>query len=105
MEGSRLIDQYSLLERVAEGSYGEVYKALHKQSKEIVAVKRFKGASRVGLPTSFVREHYILNALTGKFIPKVLDVYSSEEPPVIVMEWCSLTLEQVLKSKKKYAIK
>jgi len=50
---------------------------MNKQSKELSAVKRFKGASRVGLPTSFVREHYILSGLTGKFIPKVLDVYSS----------------------------
>ena len=73
-----MIERYSLLERVAEGSYGEVYKALDKTSKEFVAVKRFKGASRIGLPTSFVREHYILTVLLGQHIPKVLDVFSAD---------------------------
>ena len=78
MESSKMVDRYSLLERVAEGSYGEVYKALDKSSKELVAVKRFKGSSRIGLPTSFVREHYIITVLTGKHIPKVLDVFSAD---------------------------
>lgn len=73
-----MIERYSLLERIAEGSYGEVYKALDKTSKELVAVKRFKGASRIGLPTSFVREHYILTVLLGPHIPKVLDVFSAD---------------------------
>ena len=50
-----MTDKYALLERVAEGSYGEVYKARDKLTKELVAVKRFKGSSRIGLPTSFVR--------------------------------------------------
>ena len=33
MESNKMIDRYSLLERIAEGSYGEVYKALDKFSK------------------------------------------------------------------------
>ena len=100
-----MTDKYALLERVAEGSYGEVYKARDKLTKELVAVKRFKGSSRIGLPTSFVREHYITTILTGKHLPKVLDVFPADDPPVMVMEWLSSTIEQVLKSKKKYAIK
>lgn len=100
-----MTDRYCLLERVAEGSYGEVYKALDKWSKEVVAVKRFKGGSRIGLPTSFVREHYILTILTGTHLPKVLDVFAADDPPLIVVEWLTTTLEQVLKSKRKYAIK
>ena len=78
MESGKMIERYSLLERIAEGTYGEVYKALDKSTKELVAVKRFKGASRIGLPTSFVREHYILAILTGAHIPKVLDVYPAD---------------------------
>jgi serine/threonine protein kinase len=105
MESGKLSERYNLLERVAEGSYGEVYKGIDKNSKEFVAVKKFKGQTRLGLPTSFVREHYILTTVPGTFIPKVYDVYPNEEPPVIVMEWFNTTLEQILKSKKKYAIK
>lgn len=98
-------DRYTLLERVAEGSYGEIYKAADKKSKQFVAVKRFKGKSKIGLPISFVREHYILTVITGKHIPKVLDVFPSDDPPTIVMQWLTMNLEQLLNSKKKYAIK
>lgn len=92
MEGAKLYDKYNLLERVAEGSYGEVYKAVDKNTKEWVAVKRFKGPPKIGLPTSFVREHYILTVLTGKPIPKVLDVFPAEDPPIIVIEWYTMSL-------------
>lgn len=93
-----MVDRYNLLERVAEGSYGEIYKAADKKSKEFVAVKRFKGKSKMGLPTSFVREHYILTIVTGKHIPKVIDTFAADDPPTIVMEWLTMNLEQLLKS-------
>lgn len=70
-----------------------------------MAVKRFKGPAKIGLPSSFVREHYIMTVMAGKYVPKVLDVFANEEPPVIVMEWLTMSIEQVVKSKKKYAIK
>lgn len=105
MEGGKLSDKFALLQLIAEGSYGEVYKAQDRHSKEIVAVKRFKGATKIGLPTSFVREHYIMTVLGGKAVPKIIEVFSQEDPPALVMEWLAISLEQLLKSKKKYAIK
>ena len=46
-----------------------------------------------------------MTVLIGKPIPRVFDVFPCEESPVIVMEWLTMSLEQLLKSKKKYAIK
>jgi serine/threonine protein kinase len=75
MESGKFSDRYNLIERVAEGSYGEVFKGVDKRTKEFVAVKRFKGQARLGLPTSFVREHYILTTMQGTFVPKVFDIF------------------------------
>ncbi len=74
MEGGKLSDKYQLLQLIAEGSYGEVYKAQDRLTKEIVAIKRFKGATKIGLPSSFVREHYIMTVLGGKAVPKIIQV-------------------------------
>lgn len=78
MESNKLNDKYTLLQRIAEGTYGEVYKAKDKITKEQVAVKKFKGPPKIGLPTSFVREHYIMTILIGKPIPRVFDVFPWE---------------------------
>lgn len=46
-----------------------------------------------------------MTVLGGKAVPKIIEVFSQEDPPALVMEWLAISLEQLLKSKKKYAIK
>lgn len=38
--GQRLADQYVLLEKLGTGSFGTVYRAMHKETKQIVAIKQ-----------------------------------------------------------------
>jgi serine/threonine-protein kinase 24/25/MST4 len=38
--GQHLADQYLLLEKLGTGSFGTVYKGMHKESKQIVAIKQ-----------------------------------------------------------------
>ncbi|KAJ1019278.1 hypothetical protein NDA13_006197 [Ustilago tritici] len=38
--GKELSEQYELLEKIGAGSFGTVYKAMHKQSRQIVAIKQ-----------------------------------------------------------------
>ncbi|UZJ57469.1 hypothetical protein CBS101457_006789 [Exobasidium rhododendri] len=38
--GQELSEQYSLLEKLGTGSFGTVYKGIHKESKQIVAIKQ-----------------------------------------------------------------
>ena len=36
------MNKYEILDVVGEGAYGVVYKAKHKQTKQVVAIKKFK---------------------------------------------------------------
>ncbi|KAN0062799.1 hypothetical protein ACQY0O_004619 [Thecaphora frezii] len=38
--GAQLSEQYALLEKLGTGSFGTVYKAMHKETKQIVAIKQ-----------------------------------------------------------------
>jgi len=38
--GAQLSEQYTLLEKLGTGSFGVVYKAIHKETKQIVAIKQ-----------------------------------------------------------------
>ncbi|PWN52321.1 Pkinase-domain-containing protein [Violaceomyces palustris] len=39
-DGAQLSEQYTLLEKLGTGSFGTVYKGMHKESKQIVAIKQ-----------------------------------------------------------------
>lgn len=38
--GHQLSEQYTLLEKLGTGSFGVVYKGIHKETKQIVAIKQ-----------------------------------------------------------------
>lgn len=46
MPSSNPASQYTLMEKLGTGSFGTVYKAMHNETKQIVAVKQI-GASSV----------------------------------------------------------
>lgn len=48
-------DKYVKLEKVAEGSYGIVYKAKSKANNKPCSVKIFKNISKEGIPVSGIR--------------------------------------------------
>ena len=55
---------FSKLERIGQGTYGSVYRAIHKSTDTLVALKRIKlPEDKEGLPKSAVRELRILRKL------------------------------------------
>ena len=62
--GAGIIDAYEKMEKLGEGTYGVVYKAKHKQTGEIVAVKRIRLEKEDdGVPSTAIREISLLKNL------------------------------------------
>ena len=56
--------QYSMVEKIGEGTYGVVYKALWTDEKKMVAIKKIRLENEEeGLPSTAVREISILKEM------------------------------------------
>lgn len=68
-------ETYTQVEKIGEGSFGHVYKAIHNQSKAIVAIKKVKIEHiSDGIPQTTLREISILKELHHQNIVKLKDV-------------------------------
>eukprot|EP00794_Sanderia_malayensis_P003624 gene3624-4137_t len=89
------MDKYEKIEKIGEGTYGTVYKAKHKDTHEIVALKRVRlDEDDEGIPSSALREICILKELMHKNIVRVLDVMNGMSKLTIVFEYCDQDLKK-----------
>ena len=65
MEGeSAGLERYTMFEKIGEGTYGTVFKAITKVSNQLVALKRIKlEAEDEGVPSTAIREISLLKEL------------------------------------------
>lgn len=98
-----LVDKYERISRIEEGSYGIVYKARHKETGRIVALKKLKlGEEKLGFPVTSLREIHTL--LLSKH-PNIVDVLEIVTTPTrqgifIVMEFVDYDLKSLIKNMK-----
>lgn len=98
--GCRNCDMYEKIGKIGEGTYGAVYKARCKQTKELVALKKVKLESESeGFPITSIRETITL--LKGKH-PNVIDVKeivfgNRLDQIYIVMEYMDRDLESLMR--------
>lgn len=61
-----LLDNYTKTEKVGEGTFGEVFKAIDRRTGQQVAIKRTKLAHEdEGVPSTAIREISLLKDLAG----------------------------------------
>mmetsp|Transcript_13857 Transcript_13857/g.31136 ORF Transcript_13857/g.31136 Transcript_13857/m.31136 type:complete len:549 (+) Transcript_13857:73-1719(+) len=96
--------RYNKIARVGEGAYGSVFKAEHKETKEVVAVKattRSEDPVLGGFPLSLLREINILRRLQHDNIVRIHEIaLNSKGEPLIVMEFCQASLLELLNSRQ-----
>ncbi|GMH38202.1 hypothetical protein BSKO_06086 [Bryopsis sp. KO-2023] len=83
---------YEKIARVGEGTYGVVYKARHRTTGQLVALKRVRMDREMdGLPVTFLRELRLLQTMRHSNIVKLLDVAtgSKKDSLFLVFEFCS----------------
>ncbi|KAJ2909863.1 hypothetical protein GGI21_001452 [Coemansia aciculifera] len=96
------VDSYEKLNRIGEGTYGIVYRAQHRRSHKIVALKRMRvdtgDDGGHGLPLACLREIALLKRMRHKNIVSVLDIAAGHKIDSIfmVMEYCECDLGTLL---------
>ncbi|XP_063055640.1 serine/threonine-protein kinase 3-like [Engraulis encrasicolus] len=76
---------FDMLEKLGEGSYGSVYKAIHKESGQVVAIKQVPVESDL---QEIIKEISIMQQCDSPYVVKYYGSYFKNTDLWIVMEYC-----------------
>jgi len=94
-----ITDKYEKLQKIGEGTYGDVYKARDKASNKIVALKKIKlEHTEEGVPSTAIREISLLKELNDDTIVKLLDVVNYRRKLWLVFEFLDQDLKKYMDS-------
>jgi serine/threonine kinase 3 len=79
--------EFELLERIGKGQFGEVWKALHKKTNKLLAIKKILPGAAM---SDLTKEITILKKCVSPFIVRYYGNYNHQGLMWIVMEYCSL---------------
>jgi cell cycle related kinase len=91
-------ERYKTLDKVGEGAFGTVYRALDRESGAEVALKRVRIPDVRQLPSSALRELHALRRLSGvsPHVVPLLDTYTHGASLMLVMPFVPCSLAAVL---------
>ena len=92
---------YEVIKKIGEGSYGKIYKAKHKISNEIRAMKQIEKKKIINM-TTFKKEIEILSILDHPNIIKLFEVYEDLKYFYLINDLCTggELLNKILQRKK-----
>lgn len=100
-EDSSILARYQKLEKLGEGTYGVVYKAVEKGTDKLVALKKMRLDDQdEGVPSTAIREISLLKELNHKNVVSLLDVLHSPNKLYLVFEFLDQDLKRYMDSIK-----
>lgn len=91
------MEKYQQLAKIGEGTYGVVFKAKHKKSGEVLALKRIRlEAEDEGIPSTAIREISLLKQLQHPNIVRLYDVVHTDKKLTLVFEFLHQDLKKYL---------
>ena len=88
-------EKYEKMNKVGEGTYGVVFKALDRKTQNLVALKKIKlVADEEGVPSTAIREISLLKELIHVNIVRLLDVMHSLKKLILVFEYVESDLKK-----------
>lgn len=92
-------ERFQRLEVLGEGTYGVVYKAQHRQTGQIVAMKRIRlDPHQDGVPSTAVREIALLKEMSHANIVRLFDVSCTASELHLVFEFVDNDLKRYMKT-------
>uniref|UniRef100_H2ZGZ8 cyclin-dependent kinase n=1 Tax=Ciona savignyi TaxID=51511 RepID=H2ZGZ8_CIOSA len=96
----KIMDGFHKIEKIGEGTYGVVYKALDKVTGRTVALKKIRlDTETEGVPSTAIREISLLKELDHTNIVRLMDVIHSEKKLYLVFEYLNQDLKKYMDSK------
>ena len=90
--------KYKILSIVGEGAYGIVYKCLNKETKELVALKKFKETSDEQVIKTMKRELEMLKKIKHENIVEFKEYFIHKKNLYLVFEFVEKNLLQLLEN-------
>lgn len=95
------LTNYQKQEKLGEGTYGVVFKAVDKRNGEVVALKRIRlEQEEEGIPPTSIREISILKELHHPNVVELKEVINSQGKLTLVFEFLDKDLKKFLDSQK-----
>lgn len=92
------MDKYQKQEKLGEGTYGVVYKAINTLTGETVAIKKIRLEKEDdGVPSTAIREISLLKNLKHPNIVELKEVLFSKEQLYLVFEYLEFDLKKYMK--------
>eukprot|EP00095_Tigriopus_kingsejongensis_P004649 maker-scaffold29_size597861-snap-gene-4.35 protein:Tk04649 transcript:maker-scaffold29_size597861-snap-gene-4.35-mRNA-1 annotation:"cell division protein kinase 2" len=89
------MENFQKIEKIGEGTYGVVYKAKDKITKQYVALKKIRlETESEGVPSTAIREISLLKELEHPNVVQLLDVVYSDEKLYMVFEYLNMDLKK-----------
>ena len=97
---SKWLSQYIIGEKIGEGTYGKVHKALYISKNKEVAIKVIKSNGEDGIPATTLREIVYMKKLQGvKYLIEMTDYKISRNKVYMVLEYIPYDLREFYKKK------
>ncbi|ORE00148.1 CDK1 [Hepatospora eriocheir] len=95
------ISEYKKVEKIGKGAYGIVYKAIHKETGKVVAIKKIKPSdNNEGIPATTIRETIILKNLKHENIIGLDEVLHDKDNIYLVFEYIDSDLKKLIERKR-----
>ncbi|KAH7640846.1 LOW QUALITY PROTEIN: cyclin-dependent kinase 2 [Dermatophagoides farinae] len=89
--------KYRKIEKIGEGSYGIVYKAIDQENGGLVALKKIRlNSDSEGAPSTAIREISLLKSIKHKNVVSLIDVIHCDTNLYLVFEYLNQDLKKLL---------
>jgi len=97
-EPAEVFGRFSIVEKIGEGTYGKVYKAVARDTQELFALKKIRILyDEDGVPGTAIREVALLKECDHPNVIRLHDVFSNSSALYLVFEFLDMDLRIYLK--------